>query len=137
MSEHAGAALGPRVPVLLRVLAGVVLVEAVAMAVVTVVLLLDVLTQPAASPASAIALVVLAALAVVWLVAMFVGTLRRRPWIRSAVFTWQLLQLAIAAGSFQAGVGRPDIGWLLLAPSVAGIAILFTPSVMNATRRPS
>jgi hypothetical protein len=119
------------------VLSGVVLVEAIAMGVVTAVLLLDVLTQPAASPISAIALVVLAALATLWLAAMFVGTLQRQPWIRGAVFTWQLLQLAIAAGSFQDGVGRHDIGWLLLVPAVVAIAILFTPSVMNATRRPS
>jgi hypothetical protein len=136
VSEHAVNVPRPRVPVLLRVLSGVVLLEAVAMAVVTVLLLIELLTQPVESLPGAIALIVLAALAVVWLLAMFRGILRRRPWTRGAVFTWQLLQLAIAAGSFQNG-GRQDIGWLLLIPSVVAIALLFTPSVMNATRRPT
>ncbi|BDZ46029.1 hypothetical protein [Naasia aerilata] len=121
---------------LLRVLAGVVLLEAVAMGVVTVLLLVELLTTPAVSVATGIALAVLAALAAVWLVAIFLGLLRRRSWVRGAVFTWQFLQLAVAIGSFQQG-GRADIGWLLLLPTIVAIALLFTPSVMNATRRPS
>src|SRR4051794_27603651 len=137
VSEHAVNVSRPRPPVLLRVLSGVVLLEAVAMGVVTVLLIMELLTQPVESLPGAIALIVLAALAVLWLLAMFRGILLRRPWTRGAVFTWQLLQLAIAAGSFQPGVGRQDIGWLLLLPAVVAIALLFTPSVMNATRRPT
>jgi hypothetical protein len=136
VSEHAAADPRPAVPVLLRVLSGVVLLEAVAMGVVAVLLLIEVVTTPAVSVATGIALAVLAALAAAWLVAMFLGLLRRRPWVRGAVFTWQFLQLAIAIGSFQQG-GRADIGWLLLLPTIVAIALLFTPSVMNATRRPS
>jgi hypothetical protein len=136
VSEHAAADPRPPAPVLLRVLSGVVLLEAVAMGVVAVLLLIELVTTPAVSVATGIALAVLAALAAAWLVAMFLGLLRRRPWVRGAVFTWQFLQLAIAIGSFQQG-GRADIGWLLLLPTIVAIALLFTPSVMNATRRPS
>lgn len=122
-------------PVLLQVLAGVVLLEAVAMMVVAVLLLLELLTQPASSIGGGVAIVVIAVLAAGWLLAMFHGTIRGRAWVRGAVFTWQLVQLAIAVGSFQGAFARPDIGWILLLPALVAIALLFTPSVMNATRR--
>ncbi|WP_307807447.1 hypothetical protein [Naasia sp. SYSU D00948] len=137
MSEQVGAAPRPKLPPLLALLAGVVLVEAIAMVAVAAILLIDVLTQPAASLGGGIALVVLAVLAAVWLAAMVLGTLRRRTWVRGAIFTWQLIQLAVAVGAFQGTFARQDIGWLLLIPSVAAIALLFTPSVMNSTRRAS
>ncbi len=107
------------------------------MVVVAGILLVDVLAQPAASLAGGIALVVLATLAAVWLGAMVAGTVRRRTWVRGAIFTWQLVQLAVAVGAFQGTFSRQDIGWILLIPAVVAIALLFTPSVMNATRRPS
>ncbi len=137
MSEQTGAVRLPKLPPLLALLAGVVLIEALAMVLVAGILLIDVLTLPAASPAGGVALLVLAALAAVWLGAIVVGIVRRRSWIRSAVFTWQLVQLAVAVGAFQGTFARQDIGWLLLIPSVVAIALLFTPSVMNATRRAS
>jgi hypothetical protein len=137
VSEQAGAAPKPKLPPLLALLAGVVLIESLAMVLVAVILLVDVLTQPAASLAGGIALALLAALAAVWLGAMVVGTVRRRSWVRGAIFTWQLVQLAVAVGAFQGTFSRQDIGWILLIPSLVGIALLFTPSVMNATRRTS
>jgi hypothetical protein len=137
VSERAEAALSPRLPRLLALLAGVVLVESVAMVAVAVILLIDVLTLPAASIAGGLALVVLAVLAAIWLGAMVLGTVRRRTWVRGAIFTWQLVQLAVAVGAFQGTFSRSDIGWILLVPSIAAIALLFTPSVMNATRRAS
>jgi hypothetical protein len=114
-----------------------VLIEAIAMLAVAVILLIDVLTLPAASLAGGLALVVLAVLAAAWLAAMVLGTVRRRSWVRGAIFTWQLVQLAVAVGAFQGTFSRQDIGWILLVPSLAAIALLFTPSVMNATRRAS
>ena len=137
MSEHAPAVPRPKLPPLLALLAGVVLVEALAMVVVAGMLFVDVLTQPAASLGGGIALVVLATLAAVWLGAMVAGTVRRRTWVRGAIFTWQLVQLAVAVGAFQGTFSRQDIGWILLIPSVVAIALLFTPSVMSATRRTS
>ncbi len=137
VSEHAGVAPRPKLPPLLALLVGVVLIEALAMVAVAVILLIDVLTQPAASLGGGIALVILAVLAAAWLGAMVVGMVRRQSWVRGAVFTWQLIQLAVAVGAFQGTFARSDIGWILLVPSLIAIALLFTPSVMNATRRPS
>jgi len=122
-------------PLLLRALALVVLLEAVAMLAVVVLLVMELLTSPVASFASGIAIIVIAVLAAIWLLAMFAGILGARGWIRGAVFTWQLIQLALAVGCFQGVFSQPTIGLLLLIPSVVAIALLFTPPVMNATRR--
>lgn len=122
-------------PLLLRALAVVVLLEAVAMVAVVVLLVMELLTAPVASFASGIAIIVIAVLAAVWLLAMFSGIVAGRSWIRGAVFTWQLIQLALAVGCFQGMFSQPTIGWLLLLPSVVAIALLFTPPVMSATRR--
>jgi hypothetical protein len=127
----------PKLPPLLAALAGVLLLEAVAMVAVAVLLLVELLTQPAASLGGALFLVVLAVLAAAGLFALFVGTIRKRGWTRGPTFVWQFVQLAIAVGAFQGQFARVDIGWLLLIPSVVAIALLFTPSVMNATRRSS
>jgi hypothetical protein len=135
-AEPVGRPAPGSTPPMLKVLAGVLFVEAAAMAVITVLTVLEALTEPTASPGGGIALAVLAALAVVFLVVLAVGTMRGRSWVRGPAFTWQLLQLAVAAGAFQGAFARPDIGWLLLIPAVVGIALLFVPSVMNATRRP-
>jgi len=78
---------------------------------------------------------VLAALATVWLVVIAVGALRAQPWVRAAALTWQVLQLAVAFGSFQGLFSRDDIGWFLLVPAVNVLFLLFTRSVMEATRR--
>ncbi len=40
-------------------------------------------------------------------------------WMRGAIVVWQVLQLAIAIGSFQGLFARPDIGWLLVDPGGA------------------
>ncbi|MCU1437610.1 MAG: hypothetical protein JWP66_697 [Naasia sp.] len=139
MKDPAGTLGNPaprRTPTPLKVLAVVLLVEAVAMAAVTVMLLVEVVTQPSAGDGGGIALAILGVLAVGFLGVLLVGTLRGQTWIRGPVFTWQLLQLAVAVGAFQGAFARPDIGWLLILPAVVGIALLFVPSVMNATRRP-
>ena len=71
-----------------------------------------------------------------WLVAVGLGALRARPWVRAAALTWQVLQIAVAVGSFQGLFARADIGWVLLVPAIVVIGLLFTRSVMSATRRP-
>lgn len=139
MSNSAAPAGPPapgRPPPLLKVLAGVLFAEALAMAAITVLTILEVLASPAASPGGGIALAVLAALAAAFLLVLFTGAVRGRFWVRGPVFTWQLVQFAVAVGAFQGAFARPDVGWLLLIPAVVAIALLFVPSVMDATRRP-
>ena len=99
------------------------------------VLVVDILTLPAASISSAVALTVLVAVGAAFVVALAVGAVRRRPWVRGGAVIWQLVQLAIALGAFQGAYAQPAIGWAILVPSVLVLVLLFTPSVMAAIRR--
>jgi hypothetical protein len=137
-----GDALDPRDadPVVRRspaVLLLVVLValEALGMAGVTALLLVDLLTSTPASFAGAVALIALAALAAVFLGAVVRGILRGRSWVRPAAVTWQVLQIAVGFGSLQGPDARQDVGWGLIVPSALVLVLLFTRSVMLATRR--
>ena len=125
-----------RRPALLILLAALIYLEAVALAVVSIVLLLDLLTQRPDSYASGVAILVLALLATVWLAVMATHALLGRSWIRGGTVTWQVLQIAIGIGSFGGLFSRPDIGWLLIIPAVVVLVLLFTPSVIRATKRP-
>jgi hypothetical protein len=132
MSEAAGRG---RRPVLLTVLAALVGVEALLMAGVVVWLVLELVTEQPASFATAAAIVVLAAIAAVFLGLVAVNLLRAQPWTRAATLTWQLFQVVIALASFQGIVATRDAGWYLLVPAVLAIVLLFTPTVVAATKR--
>jgi hypothetical protein len=98
-------------------------------------LIIELLSATPTSLASAAAILVLVIIAAVWVSAVALGALRRRPWIRGAAVTWQLVQVAVAVGCFQGLYARPDVGWALLLPSIAVIVLLFTPQVVAETRR--
>lgn len=115
---------------LLVVLVGV---EALALAGAAVFLLWELAVDEPTSYATAVAILVLAAVAAVWLAAVTLGLWRGRGWARGGALFWQLVQLAIALGSFQGVFARPDIGWLLVVPSVLVIALLFARSVVRST----
>ena len=125
-----------RRPALLILLSALIYLEAAALGVASVVLLLDLLTQRPDSYASGIAILVLTILATVWLAVMATHALLGRPWIRGGAVTWQVLQIAIGIGSFGGLFSRPDIGWLLIIPAVIVLVLLFTPTVIRATKRP-
>ncbi|RLQ81491.1 hypothetical protein [Mycetocola zhadangensis] len=110
--------------------------EALALVALVLVLVFDILTQPAASVASAIALTVLVVIAAVFVSAVAVALARRSPWSRGAAVVWQLVQLAIAVGAFQGVTAQPAWGWAILVPSVIALILLFTRSVMIILRRP-
>jgi hypothetical protein len=118
--------------VLLTVLVGL---EALGMAGITVLLVVDLLTSTPSSLASAVALIALAALAAVFLGAVVRGILQGRSWVRPAAVTWQILQIAAGVGSLQGVDARQDLGWGLIVPSAVVLVLLFTRSVMHATRR--
>lgn len=121
--------------VALRVLAVVLMIEAAALAALTVFLLVEVLTVRPDSYASAIGVTVMAAIGTAWLALAAIGTLRSQPWVRGSVITLQLIQIAIAVGCFQGIVGRPDVGWVLIVPAVVALVLLFTSPVRAATSR--
>ena len=116
-------------------LVALIALEALGMAGITALLVVDLLTSTPSSLASAVALIALAALAAVFLGAIVRGILRGRSWVRPAAVTWQILQIAVGVGSLQGVDARPDLGWGLIVPSVVVLVLLFTRSVMHATRR--
>jgi hypothetical protein len=130
-----GGGIVPRRPVLLAALAAILFVEASLLAVLAGFLVYELLTEVPASLGSAIGILVLVIFAAGWLAVVGVGALNAKPWVRAAALTWQVMQLAVAVGSFQGLFARTDIGWILLVPAVVVIALLFTRSVMTATRR--
>ncbi|QWT25069.1 hypothetical protein KPL76_06905 [Subtercola sp. PAMC28395] len=124
-----------RRPVLLLVLTLVLFAEAVTVLGVGVWSLVQLVSSPPASYATAVALLVLIFAAGAWLLAIAVGTYRMRPWIRGAGITWQVLQIVVAVACFQGVLGEPADGWPLLIVAVVGIALLLSPSVVAVTRR--
>jgi hypothetical protein len=119
-----------------RLLIGLLFLEAAAMVLLVGILIVDILTLPAASITSAIALTVLVAIGAVFVSAVAIGALRRQPWVRGGALVWQLVQLAIAIGAFQGIYAQPAIGWAIVVPSVLVLVLLFTRSVMAAIARP-
>ncbi|MFD4422758.1 hypothetical protein ACFWN7_14825 [Agromyces sp. NPDC058484] len=119
----------------LVVVSGILLLEAAALAALVVWLVIDLLALEPASYATAIALLVLVVIALVWVGAVAIASLRRAPWSRAAAIVWQVLQLSIAVGAFQGLFARPDVGWLLLVPAVTVIGLLLWPPVRLAFAR--
>jgi hypothetical protein len=113
----------------------IIFLECALLAAAAVYLVVELLIAVPDSYATAIAVLILVLLAAVWLAVMAVHTLRGRYWIRGAAVTWQALQIAIGIGSFQGLFARPDVGWLLIIPAVIVIVLLFTPPVVEATKR--
>lgn len=120
-------------PALLYVLAALILLEGVALAGVTIYLVVEIFVAPTASIASAIALAVVSAIATVGLIAVGVSTIRSRPWIRGAAICWQVLQLLLAYSILRAG--SSGLAWLLAVPAVLIVVLIFTPPVARALAR--
>ena len=94
-------------------------------------LVFELLTEQPASFVSAVAILVLTIVAFVFVIAVAIGAVRRRSWIRGAAISWQLMQIAIAVGCFQGIYARPELGWALLAPSLIVIALLLAPGIRS------
>ncbi|MFF1571863.1 hypothetical protein ACFVWR_03890 [Leifsonia sp. NPDC058292] len=122
-------------PPLLIALAVVLFLESALVVSLTVWLLIDLLTVTPQSFASAIAIFVLVAIAAAWVVGTSIAVLRGQSWSRASAVTIQILQIAIAVGSFQGIFARPDLGWALLVPAVVGVILALSPQVIRATTR--
>jgi hypothetical protein len=122
-------------PPLLIALAVLLFAEAALLGAVVIWLVVELVAARPTSYLSAVAILVLVALSAAWVLATAIGTLRGRSWIRGSAVTWQVMQIAIAAGCFQGLYARPDLGWALLVPSIIGILLAISPQVVAATRR--
>jgi hypothetical protein len=125
----------PRRPALLWVLAGLLTLEFLLVAGLAVVSIVAVAQGGSSQLASGIALSVIIVLAAVWLAAMAVGAVRGRAWIRPAAIVWQILQIAVGIGALQGALAQPAWGWPLIVVAIAAFILLFTPQVVDATRR--
>jgi hypothetical protein len=120
----------------LAVVSVLLVLEAAAVAALAVWLVVDLLTMQPSSFATAVALIVLVAIAAAWLTAIAIASLRRAPWARASAIVWQVLQLSIAVGAFQGLFARPDLGWALLVPAITVIGLLLWTPVRLAYARP-
>ena len=82
---------------------------------------------------TAVALFALVAAASVWVIFVAFSLFRGKRWARSAGVFWQLVQLAVATGSFSGQFGSQAIGWALIIPSVLVLATLLSKKVVAAT----
>ena len=120
------AATGPKWPI--RTLCAVVALEALVMVAVTVLLVVEVLTQPALSFSSSIALIVLAGLAAVLLIALMIGIYLEQRWVRGLTAVWQVLQVPAAITIIRGDMVQP-LGWGLAVASLVGLLLIFHPAV--------
>lgn len=98
-------------------------------------LLFELVAQTPQSYSTAVAITVLVAIGAAWVIVTFIGILRLHAWARASTVTIQILVVAVAVGSFQGLIARPDVGWALLVPAVAAFALALAPSVVRATAR--
>jgi hypothetical protein len=121
--------------VLLGCLVALLAIESAALILLVIWLGVQAAEAAASDLASGLALLVIAALCVVWLVLTTVAAARRRSWMRASTITWHLLVLAVAIGCFTGVTAVPQAGWVLLAIAAAGIALVVAPPVTRATAR--
>jgi hypothetical protein len=86
---------------------------------------------------TSVALFALVAAASAWVIYIGFGLRLGKRWARSAGVFWQLVQLAIASGSFSGQFGSQAIGWGLILPSVWVLVLLFSKKVVAATTGPT
>ncbi len=123
-------------PKALLVLCSLLALEAATLAVVAIILLIEILSGKTDSFVAAISLFALVAGFAAWVFGIAVNLFNGRRWARSAAMFWQLIQVAIASGSFTGQFGSQAIGWAILAPSVLGLYLVFRNDVVNATLEP-
>lgn len=82
---------------------------------------------------TSVALFALVTAAAAWVIFVGFALLQRKRWARSGGVFWQLVQLAVATGSFSGQFGSQAIGWSLILPSVLVLGLLFSKKVVAAT----
>ncbi len=120
-------------PALFWLLIVLITAEFLAVAVVTVGLIVDLFVSRPESYAAGIAVIVMAIVAAVWLGFIVTAALKGRAWMRGASIVWQVLQFAIGIGCFQGLTATPVVGWLLVVPAVAVVVLLMIRPVRNVT----
>ena len=114
----------------LRAISVAFFLEALVLFVATVAIVWGMTTSQAGALLTNSALVVLTLSAGVWLTFAGIAITKGKRWARSAGVFWQLIQLAIALGTFEASLLG---GFAIALPSLAVLFTLFSSEVVKAT----
>jgi hypothetical protein len=114
----------------LRAISVAFFLEALVLYVATVAIIWGMTTSQAGALLTNSALVVLTLSAGVWLTFAGIAITKGKRWARSAGVFWQLIQLAIALGTFEASLLG---GFAIALPSLAVLFTLFSSEVVKAT----
>jgi hypothetical protein len=114
----------------LRAISVAFFLEALVLFVATVAIIWGMTTSQAGALLTNSALVVLTLSAGVWLTFAGIAITKGKRWARSAGVFWQLIQLAIALGTFEASLLG---GFAIALPSLAVLLTLFSSEVVKAT----
>jgi len=114
----------------LRAISVAFFLEALVLFVATVAIVWGMTTSQAGALLTNSALVVLPLSAGVWLTFAGIAITKGKRWARSAGVFWQLIQLAIALGTFKASLLG---GFAIALPSLAVLFTLFSSEVVKAT----
>jgi len=114
----------------LRAISVAFFLEALVLFVATVAIVWGMTTSQAGALLTNSALVVLTLSAGVWLTFAGMAITKGKRWARSAGVFWQLIQVAIALGTFEASLLG---GFAIALPSLAVLFTLFSSEVVKAT----
>jgi len=114
----------------LRAISVAFFLEALVLFVATVAIVWGMTTSQAGALLTNSALVVLTLSAGVWLTFAGMAITKGKRWARSAGVFWQLIQIAIALGTFEASLLG---GFAIALPSLAVLFTLFSSEVVKAT----
>ena len=114
----------------LKGLAVAYLLEALVMYVATGFIIWAMITGSATAILTDSILALLTGLAAFWLTLAAKAILKRRRWARSAGVFWQLIQITIAFGTFEASL---IAGLAIAVPSVLVFFVLFNRQIVEAT----
>ena len=114
----------------LRAISVAFFLEALVLFVATVAIIWGMTTSQAGALLTDSALVVLTLSAGIWLTFAGVAITKGKRWARSAGVFWQLIQIAIALGTFEASLLG---GFAIALPSLAVLFTLFSSEVVKAT----
>lgn len=114
----------------LRAISVAFFLEALVLFVATIAIVWGMTTSQAGAVLTNSALVVLTLSAGVWLTFAGIAITKGKRWARSAGVFWQLIQIAIALGTFEASLLG---GFAIALPSLAVLFTLFSSEVVKAT----
>lgn len=121
-------------PLVLKLAALIVLLESLALWVITGLTISDALSPKARSLGMLLSLALLTMALAWWTAYAARGLALQKRWARSASIVWQLLQLSIASASFTGQFANATIGVAIAVPSLLVLVLLFTPAAVQATK---